>query len=165
MAFKKLGVDARFAASESVADYEQRIDVNTKAIYCETISNPSYQIPDFDGLSALAKKHDLPLIVDNTFGAGGYLFRPLEHGANVVVESATKWIGGHGTSIGGIIVDGGKGQLSASCDALKALNLYGKVPIIGIAKRLEEIYFPEDSIPLYIDKKSESLKLIQQLGN
>jgi O-acetylhomoserine/O-acetylserine sulfhydrylase len=107
VAFKKLGVEARFAASESVADYEQRIDENTKAIYCETISNPSYQIPDFEGLSALAKKYDLPLIVDNTFGAGGYLFRPLEHGANVVVESATKWIGGHGTSIGGVIVDGG----------------------------------------------------------
>ncbi len=107
VAFKKLGIEARFAASESVADYEQRIDENTKAIYCETISNPSYQIPDFEGLSALAKKHDLPLIVDNTFGAGGYLFRPLEHGANVVVESATKWIGGHGTSIGGVIVDGG----------------------------------------------------------
>ena len=107
VAFKKLGIETRFAASESVADYEQRIDENTKAIYCETISNPSYQIPDFDGLSALAKKYDLPLIVDNTFGAGGYLFRPLEHGANVVVESATKWIGGHGTSIGGVIVDGG----------------------------------------------------------
>jgi len=107
VAFKKLGIEARFAASESVADYEQKIDANTKAIYCETISNPSYQIPDFDGLSALAKKYDLPLIVDNTFGAGGYLFRPLEHGANVVVESATKWIGGHGTSIGGVIVDGG----------------------------------------------------------
>lgn len=107
VAFKKLGIETRFAASESVADYEQRIDENTKAIYCETISNPSYQIPDFEGLSALAKKYDLPLIVDNTFGAGGYLFRPLEHGANVVVESATKWIGGHGTSIGGVIVDGG----------------------------------------------------------
>ena len=107
VAFKKLGVEVRFAASESVADYEQKIDENTKAIYCETISNPSYQIPDFEGLSALAKKYDLPLIVDNTFGAGGYLFRPLEHGANVVVESATKWIGGHGTSIGGVIVDGG----------------------------------------------------------
>jgi O-acetylhomoserine (thiol)-lyase len=107
VSFKKLGIDARFADSESVADYEKRIDTNTKAIYCETISNPSYQVPDFDGLAALAKKYDLPLIVDNTFGAGGYLFRPLEHGANVVVESATKWIGGHGTSIGGVIVDGG----------------------------------------------------------
>jgi len=107
VSFKKLGIDARFADSESVADYEKRIDANTKAIYCETISNPSYQVPDFDGLAALAKKYDLPFIVDNTFGAGGYLFRPLEHGANVVVESATKWIGGHGTSIGGVIVDGG----------------------------------------------------------
>jgi O-acetylhomoserine (thiol)-lyase len=107
VSFKKLGIDARFAASESVADYEKRIDANTKAIYCETISNPSYQVPDFDGLAALAKKYDLPLIVDNTFGAGGFLFRPLEHGAHVVVESATKWIGGHGTSIGGVIVDGG----------------------------------------------------------
>jgi len=107
VSFKKLGIEAKFAASESVADYEKRIDENTKAIYCETISNPSYQVPDFDGLAALAKKHDLPLVVDNTFGAGGYLFRPLEHGANVVVESATKWIGGHGTSIGGVIVDGG----------------------------------------------------------
>jgi len=107
VSFKKLGIEARFASSESVADYEKRIDENTKAIYCETISNPSYQVPDFDGLAALAKKHDLPLVVDNTFGAGGYLFRPLEHGANVVVESATKWIGGHGTSIGGVIVDGG----------------------------------------------------------
>lgn len=107
VSFKKLGIEARFAASESVSDYENRIDENTKAIYCETISNPSYQVPDFDGLAALAKKYDLPLVVDNTFGAGGYLFRPLEHGANVVVESATKWIGGHGTSIGGVIVDGG----------------------------------------------------------
>jgi len=73
----------------------------------ETIGNPSYDIPDFDKIAAVAKKHDLPLIVDNTFGAGGYLFKPLEHGASVVVESATKWIGGHGTSIGGVIVDGG----------------------------------------------------------
>jgi O-acetylhomoserine (thiol)-lyase len=107
VSFKNIGIEARFAANESVAEYEKWIDDKTKAIYCETISNPSYQIPDFEGLSALAKKYDLPLIVDNTFGAGGYLFRPLEHGANVVVESATKWIGGHGTSIGGVIVDGG----------------------------------------------------------
>ena len=107
VSFKKLGIDARFAASEAIEDYEQRIDNKTRAIYCETISNPSYQVPDFEGLSALAEKYDLPLIVDNTFGAGGYLFRPLEHGAHVVVSSATTWIGGHGTSIGGIIVDGG----------------------------------------------------------
>jgi O-acetylhomoserine (thiol)-lyase len=83
------------------------IDKNTKAIYLETIGNPRLNIPDFKKFADLAKEYDLPLIVDNTFGAGGYLFRPLEHGANIVVESATKWIGGHGTSIGGVIVDGG----------------------------------------------------------
>jgi O-acetylhomoserine (thiol)-lyase len=107
VSFKRLGVEARFAAGESVADYEKLIDGNTKALYCETIGNPSYNIPDFEGLSGLAKKHDLPLIVDNTFGACGYLCRPIEWGAAVVVESATKWIGGHGTSIGGVIVDAG----------------------------------------------------------
>jgi O-acetylhomoserine/O-acetylserine sulfhydrylase len=73
----------------------------------ETIGNPSFNVPDFEKIAEIAKEHNIPLIVDNTFGAGGYLFRPLEHGANIVVESATKWIGGHGTSIGGVIVDGG----------------------------------------------------------
>ena len=105
--FKRLGVEVRFAASENPSDYERLIDANTKAIFVETIGNPSFVVPDFEGVAAVAKSHDLPLIVDNTFGAGGYLFRPLEHGAAVVVESATKWIGGHGTSIGGVIVDGG----------------------------------------------------------
>ena len=107
VAFKRLGVQARFAEGEDVADYEKLIDENTRAIYTETLSNPRFNVPDFEGLAALAKKYDLPLVVDNTFGAGGYLFRPIEHGANVVVESATKWIGGHGTTIGGVIVDGG----------------------------------------------------------
>ena len=105
--FKRLGVEVRFAASENPSDYERLIDANTKAIFVETIGNPSFVVPDFEGVAAVAKAHDLPLIVDNTFGAGGYLFRPLEHGAAIVVESATKWIGGHGTSIGGVIVDGG----------------------------------------------------------
>jgi len=82
-------------------------DEKTKAIYIETIGNPRFNIPDFDAISAIAKKNNIPLIVDNTFSGAGYLFRPLEHGANIVVESATKWIGGHGTSIGGVIVDGG----------------------------------------------------------
>ena len=107
VAFKRLGIEVRFTESEKPSDYERLIDKNTKAIYLETIGNPSFIVPDFDGVAAVAKEHDLPLIVDNTFGAGGYLFRPLEHGANIVVESATKWIGGHGTSIGGVIVDGG----------------------------------------------------------
>lgn len=107
VAFKRLGIEARFVTSDTPADFEKQIDAKTKAIYLETIGNPGFNIPDFDAIAAVAKKHDLPLIVDNTFGAGGYLFRPLEHGAAVVVESATKWIGGHGTSIGGVIVDGG----------------------------------------------------------
>jgi O-acetylhomoserine/O-acetylserine sulfhydrylase len=107
VAFKRLGIDARFAEGDSVESFEKLVDQKTKAIYLETIGNPGFNIPDFEAIVALAKKHDLPVIVDNTFGAAGYLFRPLEHGANVVVESATKWIGGHGTSIGGVIVDGG----------------------------------------------------------
>lgn len=108
VAFKRLGIEARFAKSDQAEDFEALIDENTKAIYLETIGNPEFNIPDFDAISNLAKKHNLPLVVDNTFGAGGYLFRPIEHGAAVVTASATKWIGGHGTSIGGVIVDSGK---------------------------------------------------------
>ena len=107
VAFKRLGVEVRFAKGDDVHSIESLINNKTKAIYLETIGNPGFNIPDFEAIAKVAKAHDLPLIVDNTFGAGGYLFRPLEHGANVVVESATKWIGGHGTSVGGVIVDGG----------------------------------------------------------
>jgi O-acetylhomoserine/O-acetylserine sulfhydrylase len=105
--FKRLGIEARFADGDSPAAFEKLIDDKTKAIYLETIGNPELNIPDFEAIAVVAKKYDLPIIVDNTFGAGGYLFKPLEHGANIVVESATKWIGGHGTSVGGVIVDGG----------------------------------------------------------
>lgn len=107
VSFKRLGIDARFAEGDKPEAFEKLIDKNTKAIYLESIGNPGFNVPDFEAIAALAKKYDIPLIVDNTFGAGGYLFRPLEHGANVVVASATKWIGGHGTSIGGVIIDGG----------------------------------------------------------
>ncbi|MFM7852375.1 MAG: O-acetylhomoserine aminocarboxypropyltransferase/cysteine synthase family protein, partial [Flammeovirgaceae bacterium] len=107
VAFKRLGIEVRFAEGDKPEAFDKLIDKNTKAIYLETIGNPGFNIPDFEAIAALAKKHDLPVIVDNTFGAAGYLFQPLKHGANVVVESATKWIGGHGTSIGGVIVDGG----------------------------------------------------------
>ena len=107
VAFKRLGIDVRFAKDDTAENIEKLIDDKTKAIFTETIGNPGFSIPDFEKLAALANKYDLPLIVDNTFGAGGYLFRPLQHGAHVVVESTTKWINGHGTSIGGVIVDGG----------------------------------------------------------
>lgn len=107
VAFKRLGIDVRFANGDEADKFEALIDANTKAIYLETIGNPRFNIPDFKAIADLAKKYDIPLVVDNTFGAAGYLFRPIEHGANIVTASATKWIGGHGTSIGGIIVDGG----------------------------------------------------------
>ncbi len=107
VAFKRLGIEVRFAKVDDLSDIESKIDNKTKAVYIETIGNPGFSIPDFEKIAALAQKYDLPLVVDNTFGAAGYLFRPLEHGAHIVVQSATKWIGGHGTSIGGVIVDGG----------------------------------------------------------
>lgn len=105
--FKRLGIETRFAENDAPESFEKQINDKTKAIFIETIGNPSFSIPDFEKIAEIAKKHDLPLIVDNTFGAGGYLFKPLEHGANVVVHAATKWIGGQGSSIGGVVVDGG----------------------------------------------------------
>lgn len=105
--FSRLGIEARFTKEDKPEEFQSLIDSNTKAIYLETIGNPGLNVPDFDAIAEIAKKNDIPLIVDNTFGAGGSLFRPIEHGASVVVSSATKWIGGHGTSLGGIIVDSG----------------------------------------------------------
>lgn len=107
VAFKRLGVQARFAKDDTAEEIEKLIDEGTKAIYVENLGNPNFNVPDWSKVSALAKKYDLPLVVDNTFGAAGFLFRPIDHGANVVVESATKWIGGHGTSVGGIVIDAG----------------------------------------------------------
>jgi O-acetylhomoserine/O-acetylserine sulfhydrylase len=106
-AFRNIGVEARFANGVDVASFEALIDEKTKAIYLESIGNPGLSVPDFEAFAALAKKHGLPLIVDNTFGAGGAICQPIQWGAHVVVESATKWIGGHGTSMGGVIVDSG----------------------------------------------------------
>ncbi|MDI9871029.1 O-acetylhomoserine aminocarboxypropyltransferase/cysteine synthase family protein [Flectobacillus roseus] len=105
--FKNIGVEARFANGDDVSSFEKLIDDRTKLIYLETIGNPSFSVPDFEAFAALANKYEIPLIVDNTFGAGGAIAQPLKHGAHVVVESATKWIGGHGTTMGGVIVDAG----------------------------------------------------------
>ena len=108
VSFKKLGIDARIAKDDSAEDFEALIDENTKALYIETIGNPTLNVADFEAIAKVAEKHQIPLIVDNTFGAGGFLFNPFEYGASIIVESATKWIGGHGSSVGGIIVDSGK---------------------------------------------------------
>lgn len=106
--FPRLGIDVRFVEGDDPEAFRQAIDERTKALYVETIGNPQFNVPDFAALAHVAHEHGIPLIVDNTFGAGGYLARPIEHGADIVVESATKWIGGHGTSLGGVIVDSGK---------------------------------------------------------
>ena len=107
VAFKRLGIEARFADGDKAESFEKLIDGNTKALYLETIGNPEFNLPDFEKIAALGKKYGIPVVVDNTFGAAGYIARPIDFGANVVVASATKWIGGHGTSVGGIIVDAG----------------------------------------------------------
>ncbi len=106
--FKNIGVEARFADGDKVESFEKLIDERTKFLYLETIGNPGFNVPDFEAFARLAEKYDLPLIVDNTFGAAGAIARPIDYGAHIVVESATKWIGGHGTTIGGVIVDSGK---------------------------------------------------------
>ena len=108
VALPRLGIHVKFVDGDNPEDFKKAIDAKTKAIYVETIGNPRFNIPDFEALSKVAHDAGIPLIVDNTFGAGGYIARPIDYGADIVVESATKWIGGHGTSIGGVVVDSGK---------------------------------------------------------
>jgi O-acetylhomoserine (thiol)-lyase len=104
----RLGINVKFVDGDDPLEFEKLIDKKTKALYIETIGNPRLNIPDFNALSNLAHSFGIPLIVDNTFGAAGYLSNPIQYGADIIVSSATKWIGGHGTSIGGVIVDSGK---------------------------------------------------------
>jgi len=103
----RLGINVKFTKDDKAESFEEQIDDNTKAIYMETLSNPRFNIAQFEEVSVIAKKHGIPIIVDNTFGACGAICAPLKHGANIVVQSATKWINGHGTHVGGVIVDGG----------------------------------------------------------
>tara|TARA_Y100001968_G_scaffold330414_1_gene382206 strand:- start:4344 stop:5672 length:1329 start_codon:yes stop_codon:yes gene_type:complete len=105
--FPRLGINVKFADGDDIGSFASQIDSNTKGIYVESMGNPRFNIPDFKALSDLAKENNIPLIVDNTLGAAGALISPIKYGADVVVESATKWIGGHGTSLGGVIVDAG----------------------------------------------------------
>jgi O-acetylhomoserine/O-acetylserine sulfhydrylase len=108
VSFPRLGITTKFVDGDDPKDFAKAIDKNTRALYVETIGNPRFNVPDFEALAKIAHDNGIPLIVDNTFGAAGYTCRPIEHGADIVVQSATKWIGGHGTSIGGVIVDSGK---------------------------------------------------------
>lgn len=106
--FKSYGINVKFVEGDGVDAFAAAIDDKTKALYVESIGNPRYNVPDLKALADLAHKHNIPLVVDNTFGAGGYLVAPIEHGADIIVHSATKWIGGHGTTVAGLIVDAGK---------------------------------------------------------
>ena len=103
--FPRFGIETQFVDGDAPDDFASLIDDNTKALYVETIGNPKFNVPDFAALADVAHSHGIPLVVDNTFGCGGYLCAPIKHGADVIVHSATKWIGGHGTSIGGVVVD------------------------------------------------------------
>lgn len=105
--FPRLGIQVKFADGDNAESIKKLIDEKTKAVYLETIGNPNFNIPDFEAVAKVAHEAGVPLIVDNTFGAGGYLCNPIKHGADIVVHSATKWIGGHGTTIGGVIIDAG----------------------------------------------------------
>ncbi len=106
--FPRLGINVKFVEGDNPDDFKRAIDAKTRALYIETIGNPRLNIPDFAAIAKVAHDHGIPLVVDNTFGAGGYLTQPIAHGADIITHSATKWIGGHGTSIGGVIVDSGK---------------------------------------------------------
>jgi O-acetylhomoserine (thiol)-lyase len=146
---KRLGITTHFVQGTNPADFEKHINSRTKAIYLETIGNPKLEIPDFEGISALAKAHGIPVIVDNTFGTP-YLFQPFKWGVNISLHSTTKWIGGHGLSIGGVLVDGGNFDWKASgrhdgivnpepayhgavlADVLGAAAFIGRARVVGL---------------------------------
>jgi O-acetylhomoserine/O-acetylserine sulfhydrylase len=118
----RLGITTKFLKTEKPEEFEQAIDDKTKAVYVETIGNPRYNVPDFEAIAKIAHAKGVPLVVDNTFGAGGYYCQPFKHGADIIVHSTTKWIGGHGTSIGGIVVDSGKFDWAANAKRFPQFN-------------------------------------------
>ena len=132
ISLRKLGIECRIAKSEKAEDFEPLIDERTKMIYAESMGNPTCDVPDLQALGELAKRKDVPFVVDNTFGAAGFLCNPFDWGANIIVDSATKWINGHGTAMGGIIVDGGNynwangkfPQIDGPSEGYHGLNLY-----------------------------------------
>jgi O-acetylhomoserine (thiol)-lyase len=142
---RNLGLECRFSNSLNPKDFEILIDHNTKALFVESIANSNFSVPDIRKLADLAHHYNIPLIVDNTFGAGGYICRPFEHGADVIVESSTKWIGGHATSMGGVIIDSGNfnwgngkfpllSEPSASYHGLKFSETFGPLAFIVRAR-------------------------------
>ncbi|MBW4438796.1 MAG: O-acetylhomoserine aminocarboxypropyltransferase/cysteine synthase [Pleurocapsa minor GSE-CHR-MK-17-07R] len=146
---KRLGITTHFVQGTNPADFEKLINSKTKAIYLETIGNPKLEVPDFEGITAVAKAHGIPVIVDNTFGTP-YLFQPFKWGVNISLHSTTKWIGGHGLSIGGVLIDGGNFDWKASgrhdgivkpepayhgavlADVLGAAAFIGRARVVGL---------------------------------
>ena len=142
--FPRLGIQTKFVNGDSPEEFEKLIDEKTKAVYVESIGNPRYNVPDFEKIADIAHKHGVPLVVrlphvqqplsfkrdsltcaeqvDNTFGAGGYFCQPFKHGADIIVHSATKWIGGHGTTIGGIVIDSGKFDWAGNATRFPQMN-------------------------------------------
>jgi len=118
----RFGIQTKFLKGEDPAEIEKAIDDRTKAVYVETIGNPRYNVPDFEAIAKVAHAKGVPVVVDNTFGAGGYFCQPFKHGADIIVHSATKWIGGHGTSIGGVVVDSGKFDWAANAKRFPQFN-------------------------------------------
>ena len=138
---KDFGVTFKFVDTVDPKDYEALIDDKTKAIYIESIGNPVHFVPDFEAFAEVAHRHGITLIVDNTFGISGYLVQPIKHGADIVIHSTTKWINGHGTVIGGAIIDGGNfdwnngkfpqlSEPSPSYHGLKFVEAFGKIAFI-----------------------------------
>ncbi|KAL1993384.1 hypothetical protein VTN49DRAFT_3333 [Thermomyces lanuginosus] len=142
----RLGIQAKFVLTDNPEDFAAAIDERTRAVFIETIGNPRFNVPDFEAISKVAHVRGVPLVVDNTFGAGGYFVRPIEHGADIVVHSATKWIGGHGTTIAGVVVDSGKfdwgkhkarfPQLTEPSQGYHGLNFWEKFGPISFAMRV-----------------------------
>ncbi|MBP3683331.1 MAG: aminotransferase class I/II-fold pyridoxal phosphate-dependent enzyme [Rikenellaceae bacterium] len=132
ISLRKLGIECRIAQHDSIEAMEALIDENTRAVYVESMGNPTCDMPDLERVAEMAHRHDVPFVVDNTFGAGGYLCNPFEWGADIVLESATKWINGHGTAMGGVIIDGGRydwgngkfPQIDGPSEGYHGLNLY-----------------------------------------
>jgi OAH/OAS sulfhydrylase len=181
VAFKRIGIEVRFVDGNDPEAFRNAIDENTKALYTESIGNPAFHVPDFEALAAVARENGIPLIVDNTFGCGGYLCRPIEHGASIVVESATKWIGGHGTSMGGIIVDAGTfdwsngkfplcAEPSEGYHGLKFHETFGELAFI-IRARVEGLrdfgpaISPFNSFMLLLGLETLSLRVQRHLDN
>ncbi|KAG6826656.1 hypothetical protein H0H92_014947 [Tricholoma furcatifolium] len=158
----RMGITVKFANGNDPQSMEALIDDRTRAIYCETISNPRFNVPDIPVIAEVAHRHGMPLIVDNTFGACGFIARPLELGADILVESATKWIGGHGIAIGGVIVDSGRFDWSKSLLKERTFTTMARGEIL---RDLGACMSPETAFHMIQGLETLSFRVERQLAN